>query len=531
LAVGAFDRELEPGQTVGEYRIEAKIGEGGFGSVYRAVHPLIGKTAAIKVLSRQYSSNPQVVSRFVAEARAVNQIRHRNIIDIFAFGTLDDGRQYFVMELLEGMPLDRYLSEEKGRLTPEEAIPILRAVGRALDAAHASGILHRDLKPENIFLSFDEDGHPFPKLLDFGIAKLMGGSDGGKSPNLRTRTGTPMGTPFYMSPEQCRGKSIDHRSDIYSFGVLCHELLTGQVPFDGEDVMDLLMKQTSAPAPPMSSMCKAIPATLDAPVLKMLEKDPDARPATVGAAVEGIAKAANEAGFAVSLPIPSGSVPAVRTTPGGHHTLGNVATLSEPPAASAATPSDRKPSAHTFGAAASDVRAGHAPPATGRRARVGIGVLGAAVLVAAVAAIGVARTGTTGAAGRAGGGSSASASASAAPISETTLPALTPTAPTEAKEVSVTIQSTPSRASIWKEGEKLGEAPGPIVLARGQQGRPTKLVIKSDGYKASEVEVDTSKDSTVVVSLGKAERPAHDASKARRAGQSKGEIPTDINEK
>src|SRR5690242_191176 len=124
-AVAAADAELTVGQTVGEYRVEGKLGQGGFGAVYRAVHPLIGKTAAIKVLHKQYSSNPQMVSRFIAEARAVNQIRNRNIIDIFSFGALEDGRQYYVMELLDGMTLDAYI-KKKGRLSPEEAVPVLR---------------------------------------------------------------------------------------------------------------------------------------------------------------------------------------------------------------------------------------------------------------------------------------------------------------------------------------------------------------------------------------------------------------------
>src|SRR5262245_7804770 len=177
-AFTGVDADLQPGTTVGEYQVEGKLGEGGFGAVYRAVHPLIGKAAAIKVLNRQYSSNPQMVSRFIAEARAVNQIRNRNIIDIFSFGAIDDGRQFFVMELLEGMPLDRYIKQKK-HLAPEEVIPILRGVARALDAAHAAGIAHRDLKPENVFLIFEDDGEVFPKLLDFGIAKLLGDAAAG----------------------------------------------------------------------------------------------------------------------------------------------------------------------------------------------------------------------------------------------------------------------------------------------------------------------------------------------------------------
>src|SRR5262249_52669990 len=208
---------------VGEYRTESKLGEGGFGGVYNAVHPLIGKSAAIKVLNRQYSSNPQMVSRFIAEAKAVNQIRHRNIIDIFSFGQLDDGRQYYVMEYLDGEPLDALL-DRHGKLALVEALPILRGIARALDAAHAKGVAHRDLKAENVFLATDSDGGGvWPKLLDFGIAKLMAPEDGVKH---KTRTGTPVGTPYYMSPEQCRGRDVDHRTDIYAFGVLAYLMLT-----------------------------------------------------------------------------------------------------------------------------------------------------------------------------------------------------------------------------------------------------------------------------------------------------------------
>lgn len=165
------DKDLQPGQQVGEYVVEAKIGEGGFGTVFRASHPLIGKVAAVKVLNRQYSADPEMVSRFVAEARAVNQIRHRNIIDIFAFGALDDGRHYYVMEFLDGQPLDEYLGEV-GAMALGDAIPILRSVARALDAAHAKGIAHRDLKPEN-FLLLDKKSLSL-KVIDFGLSFQWG---------------------------------------------------------------------------------------------------------------------------------------------------------------------------------------------------------------------------------------------------------------------------------------------------------------------------------------------------------------------
>jgi serine/threonine protein kinase len=280
------DEPLPSGTPVGEYEVLGLLGEGGFGAVYRAVHPVIGKHAAIKVLKREFSSQPDMVARFVSEARAVNQIRHKHIIDIFSFGVLPDGRQFFVMELLEGVALETYL-ERHGAMPFAQAAPILRAVARALGAAHAAGITHRDIKPENVFLCMDEDGHATPKLLDFGIAKLVVD----KNSQHKTRSGIPMGTPLYMSPEQVHGKAVDPRSDIYSFGVMAFQMLTGRVPFDGESMMEVMMKQLSAAPPPPSSVHPAIPPSLDAPILAMMEKDPAARPKSVVEAVEAVLRA------------------------------------------------------------------------------------------------------------------------------------------------------------------------------------------------------------------------------------------------
>ncbi len=282
------EQGLAIGENVGEYQIEQLIGNGAFGTVYRAVHPLIGKQAAIKVLARRYSADPEVVSRFIAEAKAVNQISHRHIIDIFAFGQLADGRHYYVMELLDGEPLDLHL-RERGPLPLAEALPILRAIARALDAAHAKGIAHRDLKPENIFLAREPDGVRYPKLLDFGIAKLL---DPEEDVRHRTGTGVPIGTPYYMSPEQCRGRGVDHRTDIYSFGVLAYRLLTGEYPFVGEDHLEVMMKHLSEEAPPASRKNPAVPRGIDRAIAWMMEKEPAQRPATVIAGVEALEAAA-----------------------------------------------------------------------------------------------------------------------------------------------------------------------------------------------------------------------------------------------
>jgi len=280
-AVGP-DAELPPGTPVGEYTVDIVLGRGGFGTVYRAVHPVIGKQVAIKVLARKYASDSDVISRFAAEARAVNQIRHRNIIDIFQFSMLPDGRHYYVMECLDGEPLDQYLKSH-GPLALAEALPILRAIGRALDAAHAKGIAHRDLKPENIFLAVDTDGERFPKLLDFGIAKLFGADT--EDVRHRTATGMPIGTPYYMSPEQCRGKDVDQRTDIYSFGIVAYRMLTNTYPFDGADYVELLFQQVNEEPPPPSSRNAALPTTVDAAIAWMMRKDRDQRPATLAAAL------------------------------------------------------------------------------------------------------------------------------------------------------------------------------------------------------------------------------------------------------
>jgi serine/threonine-protein kinase len=283
------------GEMAGEYRILRKLGTGGFGTVFEAEHPVLKRKAAVKVLHENRSVDSNAVSRFVAEAQSANQIRHRHIVDIFSFGTLKGGRHFYVMDLLDGAPLDRYLKEH-GTLAPDVALPLLRPIADALDALHRGGIVHRDVKPANIFLAWESSGEVVPKLLDFGLVKLLQ-----DSPAL-TASGVPMGTPFYMSPEQCRGEKVDARSDVYAFGVICYELLTGSPPFVGESASAVLvMHVVNEPAPP-SSRASGLPTELDAPVLAMLAKDPAKRPATVGEGFRALEEAAARAG----LDVPAG---------------------------------------------------------------------------------------------------------------------------------------------------------------------------------------------------------------------------------
>jgi len=292
LAVDSADPDLEEGTMVGEYRIDALLGKGGFGTVYRAVHPLIGKKAAVKVLSRACSTNPEMVSRFIAEARSVNTIEHDNIIDIFAFGTLEsDGRHYFVMELLDGLGLGRYLTD-RGPLSPTLLIYIMSGVTQALAAAHSKSIIHRDLKPDNVFLAIDSGGMLKTKLLDFGMAKLLGKTTVGH----QTQSGVPVGTPQYMSPEQCSGLQADHRADIYSFGVMCFEALAGKPPFEGSTLLSLMRQHTSAKRPALSSVYPELGDCFDGALRAMMAIDPNNRPQSITAAFELLKSAAARAG-------------------------------------------------------------------------------------------------------------------------------------------------------------------------------------------------------------------------------------------
>ncbi|WP_425537571.1 protein kinase domain-containing protein [Myxococcus fulvus] len=262
------------GLKLGEYELRARVGVGGMGLVYEGIQPLIGKRVAVKVLRPELAHSTEQVERLLAEARAVNAIRHRGIIDIFGFGQVPDGRQYIVMEYLEGQPLDAVLSE-RTRLPVQEALPILDEVLAALAAAHGAGVVHRDLKPSNIFMVHQPDGSRYVKVLDFGLAKRGQGPTGRTA---QTRTDMVVGTPEYMAPEQARGQEVGPMTDLYALGVVTFEMVTGRLPFIGSSPVDLLMKHVEARPPRPSEFVPDLPPALDAFILQMLTKDPEARP-------------------------------------------------------------------------------------------------------------------------------------------------------------------------------------------------------------------------------------------------------------
>jgi len=260
-----------PGTRVGEYEIERELGRGGMGAVFAAHHPVIGKRVAIKVLHTFFSRDVALVRRFLDEARAVNKIGHPNIIDVFSFGQLPDGRQYFVMEFLEGETMAAWLL--RGQPDPHEARRLLLQVCEALEAAHREGIIHRDLKPENLWIARPKHGEPFIKVLDFGIAKLVAEQD---AVNV-TKTGTAMGTPQFMSPEQCTGRGVDHRTDIYALGVILFRIYCGRLPFEAESVAEVMTAQLTQP-PPKPSEFAQLSTPLENLILSCLHKNPANRP-------------------------------------------------------------------------------------------------------------------------------------------------------------------------------------------------------------------------------------------------------------
>jgi len=276
---------LNPGTVAGAYVLQRMLASGGGGTVYEAQHRLLGRRVAVKVLRRELAGSPQMVTRFLREAQAVNLIKHPHIVDVYEFGELPDGRPFYVMELLEGIDL-RTLLTEKGRFSPPEVVELLEPVCSALEAAHAQGIVHRDLKASNILIC-QRDGRAFPKLLDFGIAKLLQPENGEQG---LTVVGTRLGTSYTMAPEQIRAAQVDARTDIYALGVVLFHLLTGQYPFRGEKMTDIERQHLESP-PPRASQFAPVSTALDAVVLKAMEKQPDRRYPTVKAFFEALQQA------------------------------------------------------------------------------------------------------------------------------------------------------------------------------------------------------------------------------------------------
>jgi serine/threonine-protein kinase len=457
------------GQRFGNYRATALIGEGGMGEVYLAEHPGIGRQVAIKVLRAELGHDEQVLARFINEARAANAIRHPNIIEILDSGVTENGISYLVMELLRGESLTARI-KRRGRLPPQEAVALANQTASALGAAHAKGIVHRDLKPDNLFVVPDESipGHEHIKVLDFGIAKLQANAAGGSS--VKTRTGSLMGTPIYMSPEQCLGtKEIDWRSDIYSLGAILYEMLTGQPPFVSEGFGALLnMHLNQAPRPPCQ-LEAAISPGLDAAVLRMLAKKPEDR-------------------FQSMAEVQSALAASVGLTPAPFSLSQSVADAQNSMLSTMAAPIGPTPT--PMGTTLSNSTGerlgpgGATPAGTAAPARPGRGVIFAAVGgVAAIAVVAIVLV------GKGNQPTKPVALADSASAAAATKPAAVVETVPERKRVRIHIESLPTGARIVRESDKvvLGTTPQDLELDPSPQ--PLRVRLMHEGYLPATQEI------------------------------------------
>ena len=269
-----MDMTWGPGRVIaGRYRLISQLGQGGMGSVWRADHMSLSSPVAIKLIDPEIARRPEMLERFQREAQSSAALRSPHVVQIFDYG-VDEGVPYIAMELLEGESLAGRIARLE-RLPYADTVRVVSHVGRALAKAHEAGVIHRDLKPDNVFLVKNDDKE-IAKVLDFGIAKILGNGPGSAKGNS-TRTGSLLGTPSYMSPEQAQGtKTIDGRSDLWSLAVIAFECVCGRVPFQSEALGDLLIKICVHPIPVPSSVAP-VPPGFDAWWARASNRDPTLR--------------------------------------------------------------------------------------------------------------------------------------------------------------------------------------------------------------------------------------------------------------
>jgi serine/threonine-protein kinase len=458
------------GERYGNYQAISLLGEGGMGAVYLAEHPGIGRRVAVKVLRSEMDHDPQLLTRFLNEARAANAIRHPNIIEVLDSGTTPRGASYLVMELLEGEALSARI-KRLSRLDEKSAIEIAMQTALGLGAAHAKGITHRDLKPDNLFIIPEptDVGRERVKILDFGIAKLhkLAGD------SLKTRTGTLMGTPIYMSPEQCLGtREVDHRSDVYSLGVILFELLAGRPPFVSEGFGELLSMHLHEPPPSLRELAPQVTPQTEQVVLRMLAKKPEARFSSM-AEVRAALAAAGKLPNAISPEHKVGT-----TDPfGGGQTL--AAQTGQP------KPKTVPPTTLTPGGMVREAIPGTTIKVA-KKSWLVVGIGATVVVAAAVAAVALRNP--------------------PAPPTPAVRPAPppAPAPPPPAKApttVRVRLESTPAGARVVRvrDGVVLGTTPETIELQ--STAEPLLLRIDKDGFVAATREVSLASDSNLSVVL------------------------------
>ncbi len=512
------------GQRFGNYRALSLLGEGGMGAVYLAEHPEIGRRVAIKVLRAELTKDASLLQRFLNEARAANAIRHPNIIEILDSGTTAEGTPYLVMELLEGEVLSERI-QRLGHLPVGEALELAYQAASALSAAHEKGIIHRDLKPDNLFIVGDPDGGAREriKVLDFGIAKLQ------TFPNasgMQTRTGTLMGTPVYMSPEQCLGtRVVDARSDIYALGVIMFEMLAGRPPFLSEGFGELVNMHLNVQPPSLAQLQPAIPEPVARLVHRALEKKPQARPQSASELQRAILDACENGNVVRG----SWSHDLHRGQVGGSTSLGGMSGRGMVDAQESASSRETAGPRAFPGATTLSTGVGEREPdsrASRRRSGSRVALLALAVIGAGLAVVTTLRSrGTQSAAEESTKPAAGSTTAGKEVRRE---PATWPSASlhtdsvkqSEAPRIGIAIQSQPNGADVTDvdSGKRVGVTP--LVLERPADGRPLTIRLQKDGYTplTRTFSVDRARNETLTLwptTSPETGRPSGDASRAR----------------
>jgi len=448
------------------YKIEELLGEGGMGFVYRARHKVIDKKIAVKVLRADLARDSEITDRFRQEARAASSIGNPHIIDISDFGDLPDGSTYFVMEFLDGKSLAS-LIDSKAQLSVERICHIAAQMADGLAAAHQGGIVHRDLKPDNVFLVTRGSDKDFVKILDFGIAKVT--NDGA---NKLTKAGAVFGTPHYMSPEQAAGATIDHRTDIYSLGVIMYEMTSGQLPFNADNFMGILTQHMYKAPVPIRALVPLpdrptveCPPTLEAVVLKCMSKKPEQRYQSMDELKADLDKVREGA-----VPLAVGEMMA---RSGGF----NVPADYFKPAATALVPAT--------------------PPVQRKTWPRVVWVAGALAAVGIVAGIFAIAQSTTGSPSTSTTG--ASTGPATAPTESLTAPATAQTtaatvAAPAPKIITVLLDSDPSKGTATYDGKTI-QLPDNIQV---EEGKTVSVEIKRAGYEPVTVEIDGKKSKEMV---------------------------------
>ena len=457
------------GATIdGRYKVEALLGEGGMGVVYRCVHTIIGKKVAMKVLRADLARDAEVTERFLNEAKAASSIGNAHIIDISDFGQFPDGAAYFVMEFLNGQPMSKLL-EGAQPLAVQRILHLARQIAEGLSAAHAANIVHRDLKPDNIFLVDRGGQRDFVKILDFGIAKVSSSAEGSKL----TRAGAVFGTPHYMSPEQAAGQPVDHRGDIYSFGVILYELASGRLPFDADNFMGILtqhMYKAPVPIRALVPVPQDVPPGLEAIILKCLSKRPEHR-------YQSMQEMMLEFDKLSAGGVPD-AVPEMMARSGGFNVPVDYFMKGQMPQPVPAMPS-------------------HPPRAHGSRWPLYAGVAGVLAAIGIVVGI-FAKSQSSAALQNAQGTLSAEGAPKSvdpnAPNAALVAAAAQPAAPAVSSK-QVLLAAVPIDAHVFRNTEDLGQSP---VMVTVDEGQSVDLEIRRDGYKSDKITLDGSKTREVV---------------------------------